>query len=261
MFADDTKLYCPIQNREDCQKLQSDLNQLSVWSKKWLLKFNESKCVVLHIKQSMEYAYSLNGFPLQDVLHQKDLGVIISNNLLPCDHIQSIIKQIKPTYWSNSFLIKRCFTNVTLEKVEILFNSIIRPILEYGSPSWNPWYIKDITNIEKVQRRCFRLCNTPDFVPELLATRRLKADLCEVYKYFNDMYKTDKNLYFTQSQRTLRGNSQKLVKPFARTQIRSNFFSHRVVNSWNSLPDAVVRAPSLDSFKEKLRSLPLGQEG
>ena len=47
MFADDTKLYCPIQSREDCLKLQSDLNRLTVWSKNWLLKFNESKCVVL----------------------------------------------------------------------------------------------------------------------------------------------------------------------------------------------------------------------
>ena len=27
--------------------------------------------------------------------------------------------------------------------------------------------------------------------PELLATRRLKTDLCEVYKYLNYMYKTE----------------------------------------------------------------------
>ena len=78
VFADDTKLYCHIQSREDCFKLQSDLNRLTVWSKNWLLKFNERKCVALRIKQSIEYVYSLNGFPLQDVLHQKDLGVIIS---------------------------------------------------------------------------------------------------------------------------------------------------------------------------------------
>ena len=64
MFADDTKLYCPIQSRENCLKLQSDLSRLTVWSKNWLLKFNESKCVVLRIKQSIEYVYSLNGFPL-----------------------------------------------------------------------------------------------------------------------------------------------------------------------------------------------------
>ena len=257
MFADDTKLYCPIQEAGDCQNLQADLNKLAEWSNTWLLKFNETKCVVLRIKQSLEYAYSLNGFPLQEVLQQKDLGVIISNNLLPHNHIHSIVKKSNQRIG----LIKRCFTDITLEKVEILFNSLIRPILEYGSPSWNPWYLKDITNIEKVQRRCFKLCNTPDFVPESLVSRRLKTDLYEVYKYLHDMYKTDKHLYFTQSQLTLRGHSLKLVKPHARTLIRSNFFSHRVINSWNSLPDTVVCAPSLDTFKQRLRSLPLGLEG
>ena len=191
MFADDTKLYCPIQSHEDCLKLQSDLNRLTVWSKNWSLKFNESKCAVLRIKQSIKYVYSLNGLPLQDVLHQKDLGVIISKNLLPHDHMQSIVKKSNQRIG----LIKRCFTDLTPDKVEILFNSLIRLILEYGSPSWNPWYLKDITNIEKVQRRCFKLCNTPDIVLEPLASRRPKTDLCEVYKYLNDMYKTNKNLY------------------------------------------------------------------
>ena len=257
MFADDTKLYCPIRTIDDCQQLQSDLNNLAVWSSKWLLKFNETKCVVLRIKQSLDFIYSLNGFPLREVPHQKDLGVIVSNNLLPHEHIQSIIKKSNQRIG----LIRRCFTDITLNKVDILFNSLIRPILEYGSPAWAPWYSKDIVNLEKVQRRCYRICNSPDFVPESLVTRRLKTDLCEVYKYLHDMYKTDKNLFFTQSQRTLRGNSLKLVKPYAHTLIRSNFFSHRVVNSWNSLPEAVVSSPSLDAFKAKLRSLPLGLEG
>jgi hypothetical protein len=257
MFADDTKLYCPIHDVGDCRTLQADLNKLTEWSKTWLLKFNETKCVVLRIKQSLEYAYSLNGFPLQEVLQQKDLGVIISNNLLPHNHIHSIVKKSNQRIG----LIRRCFTDITLEKVEILFNSLIRPILEYGSPSWNPWYLKDVTKIEKVQRRCYKLCNTPDFVPESLVSRRLKTDLHEVYKYLHDMYKTDKHLYFTQSQLTLRGHSLKLVKPQARTLIRSNFFSHRVINSWNSLPDTMVCAPSLNAFKQRLRSLPLGLEG
>ena len=45
MFADDTKLYCPIKPQEDCVNLQCDVNRLSVWSNDWLLKFNESKCL------------------------------------------------------------------------------------------------------------------------------------------------------------------------------------------------------------------------
>ena len=139
-----------------------------------------------------------------------------------------------------------------MNKVEILFNQLIRPlILEYGSPAWNPWYSKDITHLEKVQRRCYKICNSPDFVPEPLIMRRLKTGICEVYKYLHDMYRTEKSLFVTQSQHTLQGNNLKLIKPYARTLIRSNF-SHRVVNNWNSLPD---------SDSNTNRSLPLGLEG
>jgi len=30
---------------KDCKLLQDDLNSLSAWSKQWLMKFNEDKCV------------------------------------------------------------------------------------------------------------------------------------------------------------------------------------------------------------------------
>ena len=108
-------------------------------------------------------------------------------------------------------------------------------------------------NIEKIQHRCFNQ-STPDIVLQPLASRRLKFDLCEVYKYWMTCTKRTKP-YTLLSQRTLRGNSLTLVKPFTRTLIKSNF-SHGVVNAWNSLPNTVVRvrAPSLDSFQEKLRS-------
>ena len=46
LVADDTKLYCEIVNTSDCKMLQKDLNTLSAWSKTWLLRFNETKCVV-----------------------------------------------------------------------------------------------------------------------------------------------------------------------------------------------------------------------
>ena len=38
----------------------------------------------------------------------------------------------------------------------------------------------------------------------------------------------------------------------ARTNLRQNSFTFRVVNAWNSLPDCVVTAPSLNSFKNRL---------
>ncbi len=38
-------------------------------------------------------------------------------------------------------------------KIETLYNSIVRPALEYASITWNPWLIKDIEALEKVQTR------------------------------------------------------------------------------------------------------------
>ena len=83
MFADDTKMYKEVSVLEDCEDLQNDLNNLGAWAKFWLLRFNESKCVVLKIRQALNFHYSLNGAALCETDCQKDLGVIISNTLKP----------------------------------------------------------------------------------------------------------------------------------------------------------------------------------
>ena len=49
-----------------------------------------------------------------------------------------------------------------------------------------------------------------------------------------------------------RGNSMKLTKTRSRLNIRGNYFSKRVVNLWNSLPEEVITAPSVDAFKGRL---------
>ena len=75
------------------------------------------------------------------------------------------------------------------------------------------------------------------------------------------MYKTLINSLFRFSQRKLQGHSLKLQKPSVRINIRKYFFSNRVVDSWNGLPEEIVTASSLDAFKLMLRSLPVGEEG
>ena len=48
-----------------------------------------------------------------------------------------------------------------------------------------------------------------------------------------------------------RGHSLKLHKPRHRTLKRTMFFSSRVVDHWNSLPQEVVESPSISSFKNR----------
>ncbi len=185
MFADDTKLYSRVHEWQDCQQMQYDLNKLSVWSRNWLLRFNASKCVVLRIKAAIDYAYTLNGTYLDEVDSQKDLGVIISNDLMPSKHIIDITKKAN----SRIFMVKRCFSGLTKQKILTLYKSIIRPILEYASPAWSPWLEKDKILLENTQRKVLKLC-TDNIELESLQERREHTDLVETFKYKKGFYKT-----------------------------------------------------------------------
>ena len=44
----------------------------------------------------------------------------------------------------------------------------------------------------------------------------------------------------------------KLFKKLSRPLLRSNFFTQRVINTWNSLPAEVVSAPTISTFKASL---------
>ena len=167
--------------------------------------------------------------------------------------------------------------NVTLGMIEITINSksksiitrlykaLVRPQLEYCVQVWRPYLKKDIEKIEKVQRRATRMiseCSKLSYEDRLnitglptLEARRNRGDLIEVFKILKGFSKVDYKHYFqlVNSSKT-RGNKYKLVKSRSRLDIRKHFFSQRVVNEWNKLPDSVIEAESVNSFKNKYDS-------
>ena len=50
----------------------------------------------------------------------------------------------------------------------------------------------------------------------------------------------------------LRGHSQKLFKPRYRTTTRTTFFSNRIIDEWNRLPQYVIDSSSVNVFKNRL---------
>ena len=129
--------------------------------------------------------------------------------------------------------------------------------MEYGSPAWSPWHLKDIRALEKVQERCLGLIKGEKPEIESLENRRRKADLLETFKMLRGYYKNDSQRFFSFSNRVTRGHSYKLLKKHVRTDIRKYYFTNRVVNDWNNLPEEVVSVKNLATFKGQLRSLPL----
>jgi hypothetical protein len=92
MFADDTKVYRPVNNQEDHTRLQSDLDNLLVWADKWQLQFNASKCKVMHYgKRNKDFAYTMNPDDPADKMEitteEKDLGVTFSRDLKFSIHV------------------------------------------------------------------------------------------------------------------------------------------------------------------------------
>ena len=57
---------------------------------------------------------------------------------------------------------------------------------------------------------------------------------------------------FTFKDTITRGHKLSVRTQQYKTNVRRNFFTVRVPNLWNSLPEYVVESPSFNSFKNKL---------
>ena len=82
--------------------------------------------------------------------------------------------------------------------------------------------------------------------------RRLRGDMIETYKFTHCLYATQDKLFTVDTKSVTRGHSYKLMKPRVKTTLRQNFFTQRVIESWNSLQANVVKAPSVNAFKNRL---------
>jgi hypothetical protein len=103
--------------------------------------------------------------------------------------------------------------------------------------------------------------NTAKPYPERLAElnlpslehRRARGDLVDVYNMSTaSTTLTDHCELQLHEGRDTRGNSLKLAKGRCRLNIRASLFSVRIVSTWNSLPDSIVTAPSVNAFKNRL---------
>ena len=139
----------------------------------------------------------------------------------------------------------------------------MRPRLEFCIQVWNPYLKKDIVLLEKVQKRATKMIselrhlNYEQRLSKLglisLEKRRIRGDLIQAFKIIKGIDKVNMNKFFTLNVRgSTRGNRFKLSKKRTRLELRRNFFSQRVVNAWNKLPDSVVDASSVNAFKQAL---------
>ena len=84
---------------------------------------------------------------------------------------------------------------------------------------------------------------------------RIRADVVETFKIIKGMYKVEIDTIFPKNNTTTtRGHKYKIYKKHCRKNRRKYSFSQRVVAHWNALPESVIDATSVNSFKNRLNN-------
>ena len=256
-FADDSKIIKSVPSDNDSKIVEDDLAKLEKWAEDWQMQFNVDKCSVIHVgKNNPCSEYTLCNKVLKCSDKESDLGVLVDKTLKFSEQSNRAVNSASATLG-----IIRCNIISRNKNVIIkLYKALVRPKLEYCVQAWRPFLQKDINKIENVQRRATKMifdCRKNSYEDRLKITglttleqRRDRGDMLEVFKIIKGFNKVDRSKMFTLSgEGKTRGHQFKLNKVRSRLDIRKHFFSQRVINKWNNLPQTVVESGSVNSFK------------
>ncbi len=154
-YADDL-LICS----ESKEGLQEGLKRLHRYCKKWHLTINVKKSKIMLFNKAKKGDFKIGTDSLEIVRYYKYLGLTIANNGKYCKAVSDIInKATKATFAIRSNLFAANMSNI--KSSLIAFNTLILPVLLYGSEIWAADTVEkeqnDLFSFKKVTTDCDRL--------------------------------------------------------------------------------------------------------
>lgn len=267
LFADDCLIYRSIETSKDIDSLQSDLDRIFDWCESWNMVLNIKKCAVVRVNRKEtvingSHPYTINGEHLNITNSYKYLGVRICDNLQWNEHVETVVGKANRTLR----LMKRALGACPADVKAAAYVSLVRPQLEYASMVWDPYQGSLKADIEKVQNRAARfVTNIYDRQSSItailkaltwcpLGERRANARMKMLYKIYNNMIPVE-DIGAQLLKPNYIGHNDHIMK-ICRMQASHQFFQWsffpRGICEWNSLPEHVVTAPTIDSFSSRL---------
>jgi hypothetical protein len=231
-----------------------------------MMSFNPSKCEVIRITKKRNpilATYTIHSHDLSFVKNGRYLGVHISEKLTWNDHIAATTKKA-----NNSLaFLRRNLASCPQDVKAQCYQTLVRPILEYASTAWDPHTSTNINQLEAVQRRAARFVkgdyrttsSTSQMISDLgwptLQERRVNAKLVMVYRIVHHLIDIPPT-FFRPTNLNTRGHQLKYLVPFCRIAIYQHSFFPSGIRLWNSLPEHLATATTLEGFREGLVAAP-----
>lgn len=269
IYADDVKIFSDSDDLFNQSYLQLDLDSFFKWCNCNLLDLNLKKCKHMHFSRRSisSTSFTLGGCLLECVDEFLDLGVLFDRKLLFNSHIDTCINKARGV-WA---FIKRWAKEFNDQIVtKQLYTSLVRPILEYCSVIWDPYYNIHSDRIESVQKQflLFILRNTypnflnlPSYESRLqqiklptLKSRRKVLNVIFLIKIMNGDIGSEflvNEISFNIPQRSLRN-----FHPLALQYYRQNYANadpfRRICNNFNELYNVIDMSCNVNVIKRNL---------
>ena len=225
-YADDLTVLCWSSSIEETQvTTQRELTNISNWCDTKEMKFNTNKTKVMLISPKKEQPHinlSINNLQIGITKEAKLLGVWLQNDLKWNLHVNYIISKASSRIF-NLILLKRA--KCSPEICSKFYQYMIRSHLTYCYPTFCNATQHLKKNIEKFERRCFRIigCEAPS---ENVLTVCDKQCQTLAKSIMNDTYHPIRCLLTPTNGRTTRSNRTLTMPAGSSTLYVNSFFKY-----------------------------------
>ena len=273
-YADDSQLYFSFNHKEKTESHFSNfeqcLHKIKLWMQENFLKLNDDKTEFILLGSK----YSVNNLPV--------INIKIGNNIInSCtslrnlgayfDNIVSMEKFVKFKSKSIHFQLKKIYRirkYLTVDSCKTLIQSLVISRLDYCSSLLFGVNKKYINQLQRLQDTAARLiCNSQRHESAaplrkqlhwLPVEQRIQFRIATfVFKSLNNQapaYLTEL-ISVSHPVRSLRSNNQLLLnRPVVKTKMGERAFENCAPVIWNSLPIAIKKANTINTFKKLLKT-------
>ena len=157
-FADDTAIIAVGKNHEEAaRKLQTSIDQINTWRKRWRIKLNESKSIHVNFtnKQKQYIPIRINDTQIPHAESAKYLGMTLDAKLRWKVHVKKKREELGIKYKNMYWMLGR-HSKLSIYNKLLLYKQILKPVWTYGIQLWGCTSKSNIQVIQRFQNKVLK---------------------------------------------------------------------------------------------------------